>query len=234
MKRLFAEKRGMTLVEVIVTFVIAAILIAASSGLIISSTNLVAHASNKTMDESIADSVLNLVSQRLLYAPAISVVSPGNPGDFDAALSRKRTVLYTGDASGAAAPDGRGMLWFKRFDAAANEKINIFGASFYHGRDIALRYRVDKVAKNESKAVTLIVSIYRDGKQVLERSVSLQLLNAKTDDVSTMEPPRVGDEGTTYYDPPTTALILEITDFGGLKYSGQLPDSEQALPGETP
>jgi hypothetical protein len=203
----------MTLVEIIVAFVIAAILISASSALIISSTNLVAHATNKTMDESIADAVLTLTTQQLLYALSVSVVSPDDSGAVSAALASDRTVVYIGDESGAVASGGRGVLWFKRFDAGASERINIFGASFYHGRSIALQYRVDRVAANETKAVTATVLIYnREGEQTLKRSTSLQLLNAQTTDASTMLPPLTDDTGRIYYDPPAKALILAIEE----------------------
>ncbi|MDR2156919.1 MAG: hypothetical protein LBO81_03960 [Clostridiales Family XIII bacterium] len=203
----------MTLVEIIVTFLVAAILIAASSALIISGTNLVAHTTNRAMDEAVADAALKLTSRRLLYASAVSVVEPGDPKDFNAALTENKTVVYTGDESGNAALDGKGMLWFKRFDAEAEAKINIFGVSFYHGRRIALQYKVDRVRENMPKAVTVTVLVYnREGERTLTKSTTVQLLNAQTTDVSTMQPPLVDDAGKLYYDPPDEALILAITE----------------------
>jgi prepilin-type N-terminal cleavage/methylation domain-containing protein len=226
-KRLLTEKKGMTLVELIITFVVAAILIASSSALIISSTNMIAHTTDKTMNESAADAILNIVAQRLRYASSVEVSGAQSGANMSSALNDAlsetgATVFYIGDATGAVSPTGRGVLWFKRFDETGSA-VNIFGDAFYHGSRIALQYTVDKVEENKTKAVTLTVFVYDgNGEQKMKRSTSLQLVNAQTADVSTMEPPLIGDTGKIYYDNvPNKSLILKIQGYDGV--SGSQP-----------
>ncbi|MDR0357281.1 MAG: prepilin-type N-terminal cleavage/methylation domain-containing protein [Clostridiales Family XIII bacterium] len=209
MRRTANENKGFTLVEVIVTFVILGILIVVSSGLIISSSRLTAHTADRATNSSVADAALDFVAGQLLYAPAVTVIPQNATNEFNAALAGERAVVYTGDASGAVATNGKGMLWFKRADASS--AINLLGGSFYHKRLISLQYRVDKVENNKPKAVTLTVFIYnQDGELTLKRSTSLQLLNTQASGAAIKAPPYDVDEGEIYHDPPTQALILEI------------------------
>jgi prepilin-type N-terminal cleavage/methylation domain-containing protein len=213
-KRLLTEKKGVTLVEVIITLLIAGILIAASSGLIIAGMNLVSNTANKTMDENIAEAVLDLASKRLYYAPVITASAITTGEIPQGALDGGNTVIYVGDDAGKAIP--KGMIRLKRYDAAAGDNLNIFGDAFYHGRSVSLLYTVDKVVQDEPKAVTLTVIVYdSEGKQTQKRTTSLQLLNADTTGAAAMRPPTSGDTGKTYPEnPESEALALEIAEQG--------------------
>lgn len=209
MHGLLHSRKGMSLVEIVIALVISTILISAVSALLISGTNLFSHTANRDLDQNIAASMLDSIKKQLRYADSISVIAPNN---LQTTLNGKHTVLYVGDENGV--PAAQGYLWMKRAGDAPGSSINLFGGEFYHGRKTALIYTVDRVDAGHPKAVTIQVAISDGSKETVRRSASIQLINSLPAGTQANLPPLPTEVGAVYYDPPTSALILEVQGQG--------------------
>jgi prepilin-type N-terminal cleavage/methylation domain-containing protein len=219
-REILKNRDGITLLEVLVTLVISSILIAGTSMLIISGSNLFSHTATRNQDDLLAKSILNVVGGQLIYAASVQALPPST--NLQALLQEDGTVIYVGDHLGDLAT-GPGRLWFKQNDQASGTSVMLFGEIVYHGRYISLNYRVDQVKLNHEKAVSLTVQVYdQNGEMTCERSRSLNLMNAVTsgellegdtdgEKIQSMAPPRPADMGSY----PATAgqpLILSIRE----------------------
>jgi prepilin-type N-terminal cleavage/methylation domain-containing protein len=209
MKHILREKKGMTLVELIFAILIAAIVIVLSGGYLVSSLGLFSSVANRGMDAASADSILSLVTDQLNFAEAVNCVPAG---DFGAASTTSGGILlYVGNETGT--PASAGYLWMKR-DGDTN-RVNVFGSAFYHGGSLDMQYKVDSVAENGRKAVTISLNIIdKYGEKTMPRAKTVRLLNAKPYDPTAVplvadKSPLAADVGVTY--PAAGApLILQI------------------------
>jgi hypothetical protein len=207
--RLLRSNRGTTLVEVILTIVIAGIVVALSAGILLSGSTLISDVTNRDLDTQIAKSVSQLATDNINMAKSVTVLTPA---ELEDALKRDNTLIYIGDESGA--PAAKGRLYFRKA-GTTEPAINIFGEVFYHGRSIALTYRVDKVEPDLPKAITIITSVHNRDELTAKRHRSIQILNAplippQTADPATY-PPQLPPLQTGEWGDDTTAIILEIS-----------------------
>ncbi|MDR0850875.1 MAG: type II secretion system GspH family protein [Clostridiales Family XIII bacterium] len=171
-KRFLREKKGMTLVELIVAIAISVIVIGLSGGYLISSLNLFGHVADKDLDASIADTALSFITDELQFASAVTPIT-----DLDGTTAN--TILYVADKTSKNPTNGSGILMFHR--AGDSEAINLYGDSFYHGKTVGIQYEVNLVS-GSTKAVTVTVDVYdAQGNKAISRSKSLRLLNAADD-----------------------------------------------------
>jgi prepilin-type N-terminal cleavage/methylation domain-containing protein len=201
MLKLLRRKGGMTLVELIVTLVIAAIIIALSGTYLISGTNLFNHVASKNLDEDIAQTAVLFAIEDMNIATAITARTPA-PADAAqrAGTPSGSALLYIGNEAGI--PSATGMLFYSRPNDVP-PAINVFGKGFYHGRSISLTYHVDRVDEAASlKSVTVSITVFSgDGRRLITRSKSVRMLNAVPPgrtDPPTHRPPLDADAGKTY------------------------------------
>ena len=182
LKSVLKQKSGMTLIETVVTFIIAGILIAATGALIITGLNLYQDTAARNLDKQIGDSVLENVSNKLLYAKSIEKGPQSSPLDMEMIGTAGGIFVGIDESS----PQERGYLFFKEpgegktFSAA-------YPKDFYSGRQIEMTLKVDKVTG--TKAVTLSIKVYDEGEAKYQRSTSLQLLNCGAYDEPTATGP---------------------------------------------
>jgi len=174
--KLSNKKDGFTLVEVIVTLVITVIVVAVSSSLVITGTNIFARNVQRDIQTNIAETALTFVSDQLLYANRIGDLSVNANGDIYEALSAI-------NASGAAIihikknglGDTRGELFFRRA-GDTQDPLNIFGSNFYQGYEIGIDYKIT-ISSVTGPSLTLTVTVYRNNSAVTSRSTTKPLLN---------------------------------------------------------
>ena len=165
------QKKGMTLIEAVITFVIAGLLIGATSALIITGLNIFNDTATHSTDKQIGDSVLDTVRGRLLYAKSIEKgpeMSPF-PGFYDYI---SQGAIFTGD--GALSPLDDGEFYIKM--PGDTDATNFSNENFYMNRKIGIDLTVDQVYPK--KAVTIKVNVYEGADVVYSRSTSFELLNS--------------------------------------------------------
>ena len=164
------NNKGMTLVEVIVSMVIATIVVGITGGLIVSSTSFFNNAASRAEDERVASTVLSFVMSELRFATEINVDSISSTPPEPIA---GRGLIYTMDESRRIT--SKGMLGFKR-PMDKDTARNVYGESFYNGRRVGLRMQVLDVV--QPKVVKIFVDVYdKDGKKVYEDSGTLEIPN---------------------------------------------------------
>lgn len=170
-KDIISNKKGMTLVEVIVAMVIALIIIGATSSMIISGTNFFGKTASGVQDKEIARSVLNFVTTELRFATSISVYN------VDSAQPNPQInegQIFTMNEQNQVSSTYKGMLAFQRPDDHDAPR-NVFGKDFYHGREIGIR--VQTVSADEPKVITVFVDVFNDDKLVTTDSATIQIPN---------------------------------------------------------
>ena len=183
-KRAFSGKGGFTLVEVMVTLIITVIVIAVSSTLVITGTNIFARSAQRDLQNNIAETVLSFVSEQLLYAYDI---------EQKGFLTADGTSITYSSVNGAILqvkhPDGGtangGYLFFRR-DGDSGDPVNIFGNNFYSNYIVELNLDIKAKAGTNSAYFTLTVNVINknslNSSPVLSRTMSRPLLNyAKVD-----------------------------------------------------
>jgi type II secretory pathway pseudopilin PulG len=189
-----AGTEGMTLVELVVGMVIAALVIAAAAGILLASSRLAGDAAARQERITLAETVLAFVAEdvrgaseaQMLPAASTPTASTSEPG-----------CVYDFIADKNGSPAVKGMLWTLRGDIAARPAYNAYGEDFYSGNSVALAFTVVNAAPGAAKAVTVEVSVYdAEGNMSVSRSKTLQLLNSPEG-----VPPLPEESGTTLPSP---------------------------------
>ena len=173
---MLSGKGGFTLAEVMVTLIITIIIIAVSSALVISGTNIFARSAQRDMQMNIAETVLSFVSDQLLYAKDIQSgsvnTSPGIYPEGNAAI-----VHIKAPSAGGAIGSDKGQLFFRRA-GDTQAPINIFGANFYQNYDIGMKLDITPATGGAGAYFTLTVTVYNStGSAVQTRTATKPLLN---------------------------------------------------------
>jgi len=168
-------KKGFTLVEVIITLVITVIVIAVSSALVITGTNLFARSAQRDIQMNIAETVLSFVSEQLLYTNDIGEFT--NPPAF---TNDGTAILQIKTDGSTNYSHTRGQLFFRRaWDT--QDPINVFGPGFYQNYEIGLEIDVSYPPGGGNASFKLTVNVYRKSDAgnapVLSRTTTKPLLN---------------------------------------------------------
>ena len=168
-------RKGFTLVEVIVTLVITVIVIAVSSTLLITGTNMFARSAQRDVQMNIAETVLSFVSEQLLYTSDIGEFT--NPPTF---VNNGSAILQIKTDGSTNSSHTRGQLFFRRA-GDTQDPINVFGAGFYQNYEIGLDIVVSYPPGGGNASFTLTVNVYRKADvgnaPVLSRTTTKPLLN---------------------------------------------------------
>lgn len=166
------QRKGMTLIETVITLLIAGILIAATGALIISGLNLFQDTAARNLDQQIGDNVLEIVREQILYSKSVTIEE--NVTSFSEDSVGTSGAIFVG--TGPSTPANKGKLYIKR----AGEDEEVFDVypqdNFYAGRKLTLQLTVDKV--KPQKALTLTVKVMDGDDSKYVKSTSFQLLNS--------------------------------------------------------
>ncbi len=174
--KILKNKKGMTLIETVITFIIAGILIASTGALIISGLNLYQDTAARNLNKQIGDSVLDIVRDQLQYSTYIEGM------DFNGTLGPDEVetsygAIFTSPDLNA---NGPGKLYIKR--PGDNKVTDVFpGEGFYSGRTVGLSYVLSNPGEDLPFALTITVDVYNDNDVGFNRSTSVQLMNIPND-----------------------------------------------------
>jgi len=172
-----ASKGGFTLVEVIVTLIITVIVVAVSSTLIITGTNIFARSAQRDIQDNIAETVLSFVSNQILYA--YNIAEKGSTEQIYEGIGLSGAVLHIINPDDGRGSD-KGYLYFRRDGDTQVPLVNVFGNNFYQNYTIGLRIDITdrNVSTSGSAYADITVTVYNNAKiAVLARSTSKPLLN---------------------------------------------------------
>ena len=169
------NKKGMTLVEVIVASVIMVIVIGISGSILISGTNLFGNSENKIMDQELAANIVKMISEELRFASKIEATGVTN---LPSSLPEDQGVFFAASEDGSMSPEDRGVILNKK-PGSADAPQDIYKNRPMDGREIAIR--VQTVKADRPKAVKVFVDVYRKDKLVFTDSVTIQTPNIAKD-----------------------------------------------------
>lgn len=160
----------MTLVETIVAFVIAGILIAATGALIIAGMNFFNDTVAKNLDKQIGDDALEIVTEKIQYAKSVKKAS-SVPSDTTSGAIYVEPEKQNPE---------RGKLFIKK--EGTDEVIPVFAQEdFYSGRLLNLTCEFEDTG-DKAKAVTITVKVFDGDKEKYSKSSTIQLLNYTAED----------------------------------------------------
>ncbi|MDD6807759.1 MAG: type II secretion system protein [Oscillospiraceae bacterium] len=160
------DKRGMTLVEMIVSLVILSILMTSTMGMITSSMSIFTSTSMAALDKMVGNSVFQTLESSAKYSTHMTI------SDTPISDSAGTKSFMINNASTANDGQTVGQLYFRQEND--NEYINLYDSAFYNGRKI--QYKIEK-AGNDNRHIRITVSVYRDGDVVYVRDGLIKCVN---------------------------------------------------------
>jgi prepilin-type N-terminal cleavage/methylation domain-containing protein len=213
---------GFTLVELIVSLTIIAVIAAMVSTIILTSTSMTRRTLLKEEYRQIASTQLDFIASRLQLVDSISltVVADGSNWDVATQVDKQSEALFLvapgAGSGGGASPHSDGYLYYKR--AGDNAGRNIFGDAFYNGLTARLQIKVLRNSlgggslASSGPTITITLELINPEGQVVETlSRSLELLNSSP--ISQKSGSTTGalvPDGTAL-PPSDSALIIEFT-----------------------
>jgi prepilin-type N-terminal cleavage/methylation domain-containing protein len=187
------DKKGFTLVEMIVTLSIALIVIGIAGGILISSLSLFAHEERSVSTKQVALEISEFLNEQTKYAMIIDPIEsttvpssgtyPQRPyeeyfeydGDSDPFASN--ALFYVGDENGN--PTTRGYLWYKR-PGDAGSAVNAFGKAFYGGLRMELDVSEIFTRSTGGIVVTQTIRLFSGDNEVRTATNTFDLVNSFT------------------------------------------------------
>ncbi|GHT79442.1 hypothetical protein FACS1894104_4140 [Actinomycetota bacterium] len=181
-KKRRCSKSGFTLVEIVVTLLIAAIVIAAAGSILITSMNLSAKTTKTVQNSEMLEALADFSQSNLRNASEIKAL---NGGAVMPSVTDMSGLLYVGDEAGV--PAQRGYLYFKR-TGDASSAINAFGVAFYSGGKVSLDYTAEvsggggAAGSAPRRGIALVLHLYdASGAKVSTATRSFFALNIMDD-----------------------------------------------------
>jgi prepilin-type N-terminal cleavage/methylation domain-containing protein len=185
------NKKGFTLVEMIVTLSIALIVIGVAAGILLSSLSLFAHEEKNVSTKQVIQEISEYLNEQTKYAmiidPIASTTVPSSgtypqrsyeeyfeyAGDSDPFANN--TLLYVGDENGI--PAQKGFLYYKRAgDTGA--AINAFGVQFYGSLKMELDVSEIRNPSTDTIVVTQTIRLFDGEVEVRTATNTFQLVNS--------------------------------------------------------
>lgn len=147
------NKKGVTLIELLVSLLILSIIATIAASLIFSSTSIYEKGSQSNLDKLVADEIYKELSGNLLYATKLTV----------AQSEAEKPKPAEGSFSAYSVRDGRLYLDGK----------DLFGEEFYHGRTLSIQVK----AYDKSKLSIQILLLDPKGEQAYQTGSTITILN---------------------------------------------------------
>ncbi len=167
MFKLRYDKRGMTLIEMIISLVILSILMTSTMGMIISSNNIFVSTSQAALDRMVGNSVYSTLESMLKYSTSLTISATPKT------TNKQQSIMIS--VSDNDTTSGKLMYREKADDDGnASEYISLYSDSFYNSRTV--KYRIVETGKDQ-RHVDMTVEVYRDGKCVFSKDAVIKCLN---------------------------------------------------------
>lgn len=156
------DKRGMTLIEMIISLVILSILMTSTLGMITSSMSIFSSTSLAALDRMVGNSVYQTLESSLRYATHLTISNTP-----DTTLTSQS--FYVGNVD-AATNSGSVMY---RAEGDTNY-LSLYSPEFYGNRSV--QYSVTEVG-SDGRHVKITVKIFRDGEAVYTKEATIKCVN---------------------------------------------------------
>ncbi|QCT71822.1 type II secretion system protein [Eubacterium maltosivorans] len=164
LNRHLKSNNGFTLVELIVTLAIAAIVMTVAGNYLFFGNRMFAENEVKNTDKYIGDTIFDFMREQIIYATGVEVI---NPAETDAAPKYEK--IFDVDKI---SDKENGFLCFGPKEV--KPLPDIYGESFYRNNGVSYTVKV----KNDSLELYLNVQVYnRDGEMVYETGANIKNLN---------------------------------------------------------
>ena len=167
MRNVLQNKKGMTLVELVIAFAVLAVITAIVVTMLVSTGHLFAEQANMASNRRIGDTILDYVCSALLYAEEI------------AASSDTSAVLKSGEMRHFISTDGqRAAQAGYLFRSEGTDTWDVFGKDFYNGKTI--RLAMEHGAEKENVLTVRVFVLQANGdeeQQVYKNERTLAFLN---------------------------------------------------------
>ncbi len=155
------DKRGMTLIEMIISLVILSILMTSTMGMITSSMSIFTSTSMAAIDRMVGNSVYTTLESSLKYATHLTISDSPDSG-----LTSQSFYINVTDTATKS-----GNVYYR---AAGDDYLSLYDSNYYKGRTI--QYDVEEVGSDD-KHVKLSVNIYREGEVVYTKTAVIKCVN---------------------------------------------------------
>ena len=172
------NKKGMTLVEVLVASTITVMMVGVCISMLIAANNLFVENAALFQAKQIGDGVLDILVSELRYADVIEV---GN--EKKASLEPEQEQLYL--STDVSTPDEFGRLCYG--SGKLIDDIDYLGENFYAGMDVKLEI----APVDAANAATIRVRVLRNGEEKYQNEITLQLPNCSVQGESVLTMPTV-------------------------------------------
>ena len=170
------DDKGFTLVELIVTLAIAAIVMTVAGNYLFFGNRMFTENEVKNTDKYIGDTIYDFIKERLTYAGKIEVLEREKVLSGDASPKYSHVFALSGNSM----ENKDGYLYFTNDKEKLlwnAEKAGIYGTGFYRNNKITYTFQIDKKdASNRSFILTIYV-YNKDGEEVYKTGASIKNLN---------------------------------------------------------
>lgn len=162
--KIVRDKHGFTLVELVVTLAIFAILLAVAGNYLFFGNRMFTETEKKNSEKSIGDTVFSFMREKIIYATGVEVI---NPSETEA-VPKYEKIFVIDEISDKES----GYLCFGPKEEKPHP--NIYGESFYRNNGVSYTVKV----KNDSLELYLNVQVYnQNGEMVYETGATIKNLN---------------------------------------------------------
>ncbi len=155
------DKRGMTLIEMVISLVILSILMTSTMGMITSSMSIFTSTTMASIDRMVGNSVYSTLENSLKYATHLTISD--TPDADSTAQSFCLAVTDTETNSGNL-----------QYRAKGDSYLALYDSSYYKGRTI--QYDIEEVGA-DNRHVKITVNIYREGDIVYTKTATIKCIN---------------------------------------------------------
>lgn len=155
------DKRGMTLIEMVISLVILSILMTSTLGMITSSMSIFTSTSMAAIDRMVGNSVYSTLESSLKYATHLTIRD--TPDSSSTAQSFCIAVTDTETQSGNL-----------QYRAKGDSYLSLYDSGYFRGRTI--QYDVEEVG-NDNRHVKITVNIFREGEVVYTKEAVIKCIN---------------------------------------------------------
>ena len=173
------NKKGMTLVEVLVASTITVMMVGVCISMLIAANNLFVENAALFQAKQIGDGVLDILVSELRYADAIEV---GNAKKTDPLDPEQEQLYLSTDVS---TPHELGRLCYG--SGKLIDDIDYLGENFYAGMDVKLEI----APVDAANAATIRVRVLRNSEEKYQNEITLQLPNCSVQGESVLTMPTV-------------------------------------------
>ena len=169
--------KGFTLVEITVVFVILAIVISISIGILMSTSGVFGNQAQLGFSQTLGNGVLSFMEEKIKYAASADISErPGSGAEWDSTNKYNEFIFFEAGRISYARKDEGGSLVIDEED--------LYGDEYYSKYSVTVRAEA-----HDTCMIDLTVEVYDDDKLVYQTSSTVKLMNLTREGVGQLTAP---------------------------------------------